>query len=372
MVQDTETPAAKPRRRVLRRMLWVLLFCAPALMILLGAIFISSVEPKFVLINRVEDSGGWVGVTHPLGGWGRKDDDNLSLPAKLLGRITYIHVSQPILTGEDLIRIGGMSSLEVISLYLAPGTTEEDLLPIVSLPRLKWLNIYEGVATTERGMEMLSRLDSLESLAIGAPSVPPSGLLHFAQSPNLSRITLWKTTVDAGLARALQNLKSLKRLRLLDCVIEDEAVEFLQMPQGVALDLENPSLTADGFRRLSSIQSLDKLTFYERHGPIPPDAFRGYSGVSRLRRIWIEDPALDDAMLERIAGIDTLERLSSESNSLTDAGLMHLHGRKNLKEVSLSGSFSAEAIAELKKSLPGTKVYVSNPAVPIPTPTSQK
>jgi hypothetical protein len=92
--------------------------------------------------------------------------------------------------------------------------------------------------------------------------------------------------------------------------------------------------------------------------PITDAGLEQLKGLSRLRKLRLDENRITDARLEQLKDLGQLEELSLCGNPITDAGLEQLRSLGRLQQLLLIETKCTDAgIKELQKALPNCKIY---------------
>ena len=280
---------------------------------------------------------------------------------KFFGNVKLIYMEQPFITPEDLRTIGHLPHLENLFVYVTPEVGEADLNSLTHLPNLKYLGLHGLSNFTDEGMETLSRIKSLQYLSISPMrAVTPAGYAKLQSLPNLRKIAVVTTTVTGQTMRTILDLPVLSELDIKDSELTDEATERLvgsNLKMVYLIDVKAPP---EMFHRFADFEGLYTFAAY-KPGLLPPDAFNGFAGRSKLGQVWITTDEVDPAMFREIVKIETLEHLALPKARITDADLEHLYGHPKLGYVNLPKHISAAAIQKLKSKSPRLGVDQQQP-----------
>ena len=225
----------------------------------------------------------------------------------------------------------------------------------------------KAVATVQRLGGSLVFDHDVTSTGRYAPNArPPWGpkWLHDALGPEYFRTlyTIWvhHKVPDSDLA-FLEGLTELRTLHLSGTDVTDSRLSCLRsMPRLWGLDLMRCPMIGDpsaqNIRRLSELQEL-----YLSGTQVTDAGLACVRGKQKLRVLHLVDLRVTDAGLVHLARLKALRTLALSGTQVTDAGLVHLKGLTGLKMLCLDRTRVTEmGVAELRKSLPGTKITFGN------------
>jgi Leucine-rich repeat (LRR) protein len=107
---------------------------------------------------------------------------------------------------------------------------------------------------------------------------------------------------------------------------------------------------------LKGLSKLRRLTLNDT--PITDAGLDHIKDLTSLQKLYLVDTKISDAGLERLKGLKGLQILSLAGTQVSDAGLEHLKELKELKEVFLYGTkVTDDGVKPLKEALPDLKIY---------------
>jgi beta-lactamase regulating signal transducer with metallopeptidase domain len=256
---------------------------------------------------------------------GRITDKGMIYVGQLLS-LKYLELGGPSqVTDAGLQQVSKLTSLEGLAL-VGDRMGDEGLAHLRSLPQLSYLEL-QGTNFGDLGMVHLKQFQALKSLYFseGKAFISDAGLADIAEIPNLEELSLDSRgeVTDAGLAH-LVKLHSLKKLSLPGAHLTDKGCAYLKQIKTLEI-LEgsqgNQRITDVGLAHLSELPNLKSLSI-------------NYSYNSRDRKNPEPNP-YGDKGLESLAKCHTLEELSIGSVAITDAGMEHLAKLNRLKKLTM-------------------------------------
>lgn len=264
--------------------------------------------------------------------------------------------------GEQLARVAGFRDLETLELADAIDPKGDGLAPLAGLPALRELSIG-GHGWRDSDLAVLKDLPRLERLKLGDIDVSAAGLAQLGDLTRLRELDLYAgEPTDAELA-FLGRMKGLRSLSLAAWPATDAVLDTIRtLPDLERLELDGVPIADDHLGRLVGLDRLERLVIHRSN----LDG-RGLAVLSRLPRLrelilW-SNGALRDDQLDQLRHVTQLRSICLIHNdSLTEAGLGALKGLTHLECLKIatesSSAWSDEAVAQLKKALPGTRIDV--------------
>ena len=215
-------------------------------------------------------------------------------------------------------------------LYLSRGMRPTDS----DVDKSKVTGIHFLPDVTDADLAQLPGYPSLSYLVIGEARIGKAGFKHFSAlgSMEVLRLDHLKTTDDP--VEHVAGLKKLREVMLVDCPITDKSLVTLAKFKGLEhLDLSMTKITDKGIAELQPL--------------------------SKLRRLELAWTSVTDSGLELLAtNHPLLEELGLTRTKISEKGLQHLRRLVHLKSLALRRTdLSDEAVRELRKALPNTRIY---------------
>lgn len=186
-----------------------------------------------------------------------------------LVRLYLVEWSQP--TEPILAQVGGMKSLRTLVIRDCPATSDTALSGIGEATTLTELGIQTSAGFGSVGVEKLSGLSALETLAIVGTDIEfdESAIRAIGNMSELRWLSLWGTRFDDEDAVVLTGLTNLEVLRLSQTEITEDAVPLLRsMPALETLHILGVPFSDEGARLLKDsipIVELDELLTLEAY-----------------------------------------------------------------------------------------------------------
>ena len=299
-------------------------------------------------------------------------------PLRALRELEVNQLGQPVPLGDDVAgSLRALRSLERLSLFNC-GFTDAGLAQFAGLTHLKSLllptdehvrHVTGEVYYTDAGLEAISRLAGLETLAIGSPAITDQGLTFLKKLGKLKELHLSAPQVsNAGVGAlaslgalesltlrtpgvtlsGLNQLKALGHLRWLDATLGPQDNQGLDLSQ--LTQLEELRIT------LRQVREGDAL----RADGLRDEDMTGLAGLTQLR--WLRGiRGISDVGMKALANLTAMEGLDIGGPGVTDAGLAHLIGMSRLRHLTLTGRFTDAGLRHLE-GLPSLRFLGLEPA----------
>lgn len=209
---------------------------------------------KISLIHTGIEGSGLKSLANPkqlahLTLWGKSIDDSLS---------------------EALPKMNNLFSL---SLNFT-SVTSDVFLSLESHLNLKQLFIINGLVDGSVGKK-IKDMRNLELLRLNYCPIADDFELHQENVPSLKEIDLSNTKIGSSTLKSLAKIHSLRIIRASKTQIDDEAIEYYvsNTQEGNSIQvitLDGTKVTANGIRRLATIQTIDKI-YIDYELSIPDD-----------------------------------------------------------------------------------------------------
>jgi hypothetical protein len=203
------------------------------------------------------------------------------------------------------ISIGPDSKSDALDQY-----GDEILALAAQIPDVRSLSIWFcGFGhVTDSGLVYLSRMESLQTLAVCSTEVTGEGIKNLADVPNLHSLSLCGTSITDEGCKSFSRLRNLKDLKIVGSKITDK-----------------------GLSHISKLVNLESLA--------------------------LSNMQITDEGLVHIAKLINLEYLKLNMPTITDAELAHLEGLSNLKSLELGGTRATyRGVGRILQKNPGLKV----------------
>ena len=269
-------------------------------------------------------------------------------PLEGLTGLTKLDISDNRLTDDDLVLVGGLTSLEWLDVgkyYSDPETyVLTDIGPLANLVNLTDLHV-EGNDITDLspvgGLTGLKKLHfhsndiedvtpvagllNLEEIALGDNPISDLSPLSGADLGKLETLYMWSCEIED--VSPLSGLTSLKFLLLYDNQIVDVS------PLSGLTELDELFLGDNSIVDVSPLAGLENLKHLHLHNN-ELDDLAPLSGLKNLEGLNLRDTGISD--VSPLSGLTGLERLHVELNEITD--LSPLSGLTNLELLHVYGN----------------------------------
>jgi hypothetical protein len=213
--------------------------------------------------------------------------------------------------------IGEIAFLDVIYVYwprflsTGPGgnivpnpVTDDQAAVLKAFPRLAQVRIDDAPGITDKTLAHLAGVTELSQLYLARVNITDDGLANLKGLKRLERLGLSGVPItDRGLSH-LAGLK-IEQLSLSDCPIDGSGLSYLgSMPKLWWLDLRGVGVTDDSLVALQNIRSLRALTLIETK-----TTGRGMEHVGALQglwNLWLGPENSSDERIARLTGLNSL------------------------------------------------------------------
>ncbi len=235
--------------------------------------------------------------------------------AEPIGRLTSLRnlsLDENPLGDEGIAHLAGLRQLRELRAWDV-GMTDASVEAIVGMRTLQILSIGGNPGITDASIPLLSRMDSLRELQVGASGITLAGIqklqaalpncvVYAHTSSNSDELDLRGQIVsDATLPRIIAGQQP-KTLILEGPGITDASVPYLAALPGVTrLKLHGVSITNEGLSPFAAAHSINWIEFWNM-------------------------PQITEAALPHIARIPDLKAVAFKSTGVYGPGLEHLHG----------------------------------------------
>lgn len=261
---------------------------------------------------------------------------------------------------NDVNALAELTSLEQLVPDHLPAMGDDEMEVLSRLNKLESLSITAKDYASDQFLQSIGKMRGLKKLVLGIQfgNIDPDALRHLSNLPQLEELLL--TYKELGEATAhLAAIKSLKRLILSSSDSMDLEVEHLPPLPGLrSLTLDGGKLTDDGLkhvyrqtslahldlmfnRRLSDaglepIDKLEDLKYLNLQGiPISGSGLAHLTKLKNLEELILYDTKVDDDSLEQLQALTKLRNLNLGKTAISDAGLVHLKKIGSLRYVNL-------------------------------------
>jgi type 1 glutamine amidotransferase len=217
------------------------------------------------------------------------------------------------------------------------SVNDSDLACLGALPNVKRLKL-SGSGITNAGIRQISTFAGLAELSLLDAQIDDAGVEQLAALTSLTSLSIRRSSAvtDKGL-ESLRRLPKLVDLGLLDLGITDIGLKQIAALTGLrSLDLRGDSqLTNAGFEQLLSLKGLKTLRLggYQ----INDDTLSVVKRFTKLNGLMIDEGAVTDTGLSRIADLPLREITLARCFSITDEAFPTLGGFRDLRQLVLQG-----------------------------------
>ncbi|MEM6994852.1 MAG: hypothetical protein AAF721_30335 [Myxococcota bacterium] len=212
---------------------------------------------------------------------------------------------------------------------------------------------------TGAGLDVLKKLDLLETLIILDRDIGSEGFAALTQNESLRELELSGPLEDTKLS-GLGALQGLQRLRLRHPDITDRsAAELGKLVALEALDVSNTKITDEGLEPLGKLTKLRELrlgrtrvtkrglqhlvgltqlqTLHLDHTDVVDEGVAALAGLPSLRELRLDHTLVTDAVLDTVLSFDKLERLSLAHTVVTRSAVAKLEALPALDAIDIEG-----------------------------------
>jgi hypothetical protein len=208
--------------------------------------------------NDYFDSAYYVGLSHGV-------DDELLHRVRCLRGVRRLDVMGPKVTDEGMAAISRVSTLETLAVH-AQEVTDEGVRHLSRMRKLRGLFLW-APKVTDRGAKSLAKLEDLDGLSLHDTQVTDDGLMSLCSLTNLSKL------------RVTQQTRSLKRRQITDKGVYHVS-RFTKLTD---LSLDGNRITDQGLMQLASLQNLRRLDV---------ECFRPKYSVRGIKTLQVKLPLL--------------------------------------------------------------------------------
>jgi Leucine-rich repeat (LRR) protein len=225
--------------------------------------------------------------------------------------ITVINFEDTAIRDEDLPRLSGLRSLQLLSL--------------------------DGTAITDAGLGHLKMLPHLRELLLDNTDVSDGGLQHLRHLPNLTSLSLSNTNVAGASLESLESRPKITHLNVSGTAVTDESCRGIAKMTALSeVDLSGTSITDAGLQHLSRLQELTALRLNKT--AIRGAAFTEFGKLPKLTFLDVSSTLCGNDLSYLLSRTPQLEVLRLNDTAVSDAGISALRGHANLTELDLSGT----------------------------------
>ena len=281
------------------------------------------------------------------------DADLASLLA--LPHLKRLKLSGSGITNAGVRQVSSLAGLTQLSL-LDAQIDDAGLEQLVRLTNLASLSIRRSPALTDKGLEPLKRLPKLVELGLLDLGITDRGLEQIAALTGLRSLDLRGDAQlsNAGLEQLLA-LKNLKTLRLGGYQINDDTLSVVKgFTSLTSLTIDDAAITDAGLTRIAGLP-LREITFC-RCFSITDEAFQLLGGFSKLRQLVLQGIPLTGSGMQHLRNKNKLASLRLNETGIEDAALQPLRGLKNLTRLELHQTQITDAAVDVLATLTGLRV----------------
>jgi hypothetical protein len=193
----------------------------------------------------------------------------------------------------------------------------------------------KNVDACDNLLKQMTAMPGLKELLLKETQATDEGLRQIGKMTELRQLYIWdaRSVTDAGVSH-LRNLRNLREIHI-----------------------NNSKITDDSLVLLSSLPSMEKLSFQGNH--FSDEGLVRLQGSKRLKslHIGLGDLQVTDAGIAHLRDFDKLEVLDIQGSGVTAEGLEHLKELPNLKELWMGKTDVTEAeFKRFQSALPKLKV----------------
>lgn len=226
-------------------------------------------------------------------------------PLRSFGRLRHLHLDGPGITDVVLEQFSGCRTLRTLVIERAPRVTAAGIAHLANMTSLESLSVHLAPSDrpyTSEDFASLGRLRRLQLLELTEHGVPDEAMEYIASLPSLVALKLEDTNVsDAGVAR-LRRLTALRILELQSTEISDASLATIgQFENLTELRLDRTEVGDDGVAHLAGLTKLVDLSLYGTR--------------------------VSDAGLAHLEGLPALEHVDLRATDVTAEGVARLRAK---------------------------------------------
>ncbi len=266
-----------------------------------------------------------------------------------IGKLTSLEELYFIRIARDFTESGwahlkNLRRLRIVEGIGSPAIGAQGLGHLTALPELEILNDVElsadaiAVLPSFRNLKSLHFVGGMPPGGTSVPLVDISGLAQLAQRPNLEDLSLAGDRWDPEDLVVLEHLKQLRRLSIMDDVTDENLATIGTLKNLKHLDFGGNNLSKRGLNELRALTQLETLSvsLSWRTPPGIDETRLAWSSLKNLRTLSVGGVLLDDADLASVAHMQHLESLSLQNGNFSEAGLRYLQSLSALKNLRIS------------------------------------
>jgi hypothetical protein len=254
--------------------------------------------------------------------------------------------------------VGHLSTLESLNI-ISTKFNDEWMPPLSRLTNLKVLRFTNNGRLTDVGMAQLAGLTKLESFSFVGTQMTGKAYARFDGFTKLTRVSHRGSLIDdEGLRQLCDHLPNLESLSLAHAKFTDAGAPHLaKLTQLKGLELGTSKATPQSLRHIAKLplEYLQLGEGFESGACIPL-----IKDLATLRRLTLTNAqGITDADLRALAGLKQLDHLEIGKMPLPDeriGALKPFAFLKSLRLVPAKNPFSPEQQAQIKATLPQTKI----------------
>jgi type 1 glutamine amidotransferase len=281
---------------------------------------------------------------------------NADLPCLLaLPHLKQLKLSGSGISNAGVKQIGSIAGLAELSL-LDAQIDDAGLAELARLTSLTSLSIRRSSQISDAGLEHLRQLAKLTDLGLLDLAITDRGLEKIKDITRLRALDLrgCSQLTDAGIGQ-LRGLKSLKVLRLGGYGVNDDTLAIVgRFPSLVGLTLDEAAVTDAGLTRIARLP-LEEINF-SRCYSITDGAFQHLARFGKLRQLTLRGIPLTGDGLKHLRGDGTLTSLRLNETGLGDNALEHIGRLKNLTRLELRQTRITDAAVDVLGTLSQLKL----------------
>lgn len=157
---------------------------------------------------------------------------------------------------------------------------------------------FRSLKVSPEGLARLEGCPRLLGLAIDGSHLAPEAFTALARIPALTNLSLLNTMFDESDWKRAAVLPNLRLFQIADSPVTAEGIDASMFPQLASLDLMRTKLTADGLRKVATLETLGRLVI--SHPPSDPEAVLSLGKLSKLRELHILEHDLPPETLDAL------------------------------------------------------------------------
>jgi hypothetical protein len=234
---------------------------------------------------------------------------------------------------------------------------------MTTLPKLKGMTKLwcSGTSFGETDCEALVGCDALNHVVCFRANLSPSFLVTLPKLRNLKSVSIRETTIDAPLAAALGQCKTITGLGLQQCQLEPGCLELIAANQSIeSLSIGSSQLSDidSEVKPLAAMPTLQRLNLFRTE--IGDQGIQNLRLATSLKSIHLADTKVTDGAVDDLLCLGNLEALDIRGTAIGKEGIRGLYELPKLQRFDITaGLFSDEELDELQKARPHVILIVS-------------